>query len=170
MRELTIRESAAWISSIIEKWLSRSRMWVERGECEYGKCDDCGGNGDSRWKDNFLEKGGNRKRRGFGKFFSVRRGRGQSKLVVTTAKPFLIWFFSTVPVSLYVCCLDCYLTLPVITCSKLAVETLEQGIKCSKLTIKTPERRHWHRSGVVIVNLEHISHLVLLFLLITLSR
>ena len=32
-------------------------MWVERGECEYGKCDDCGGNGDSRWKDNFLEKG-----------------------------------------------------------------------------------------------------------------
>ena len=23
---------------------------------------------------------------------------------------------------------------------------------CSKLTIKTPERRHWHRSGVFIVN------------------
>ena len=30
---------------------------------------------------------------------------------------------------------------------------------CSKLTIKTPERRHhWHRSGVFIVNFEHISH------------
>ena len=30
---------------------------------------------------------------------------------------------------------------------------------CSKLTIKTPERRHG-RSGVFIVNFEHISHLV----------
>ena len=27
---------------------------------------------------------------------------------------------------------------------------------CSKLTIKTPERRHWRRSGVFIVNFEHI--------------
>ena len=29
---------------------------------------------------------------------------------------------------------------------------------CSKLTRKTPER-HWRRSGVFIVNFEHISHL-----------
>ena len=36
---------------------------------------------------------------------------------------------------------------------------------CSKLTIKTPERRHWRRSGVFIVNVEHISHLVLLLTL-----
>ena len=36
---------------------------------------------------------------------------------------------------------------------------------CSKLTIKTPERR----SGVFIVNFEHISHLVLVFLLLTLN-
>ena len=35
---------------------------------------------------------------------------------------------------------------------------------CSKLTIKTPEQRHWRRSGVSIVNFEHISYLVLLFL------
>ena len=41
---------------------------------------------------------------------------------------------------------------------------------CSKLTIKTPERRQWRRSGVFTVNFEHISHLVLVFLLITLSR
>ena len=41
---------------------------------------------------------------------------------------------------------------------------------CSKLTIKTPERRHWHRSGVFIVNFEHILQLVLVFLLLTLSR
>ena len=41
---------------------------------------------------------------------------------------------------------------------------------CSKLTIKIPERRQSRRSGVFIVNFEHISHLVLLFLLLTLSR
>ena len=41
---------------------------------------------------------------------------------------------------------------------------------CSKLTIKTPERRHWRHSGVFIVNFEHISHFVLVFLLLTLSR
>ena len=37
---------------------------------------------------------------------------------------------------------------------------------CSKLTIKTPERRQLRRSGDIIVNFEHISHLflVLLFL------
>ena len=41
--------------------------------------------------------------------------------------------------------------------------------RCSKLTIKTPERRHWRRSGVLIVNFEHISQLVLVFLLLTLN-
>ena len=42
------------------------------------------------------------------------------------------------------------LTHPAITCSKLTIETLEQG--------------------VFIVNFEHISDLVLVFLLLTLSR
>ena len=37
---------------------------------------------------------------------------------------------------------------------------------CSKLTIKIPERR----PGIFIVNFEHISHLALEFLLLTLSR
>ena len=41
---------------------------------------------------------------------------------------------------------------------------------CSKLTIKTSERRHWRRSGFFIINFEHISHLVLMFLLLTLRR
>ena len=41
---------------------------------------------------------------------------------------------------------------------------------CSKLTIKTPERRYWRRSGVFIVNFKQISHLALVFLLLTLSR
>ena len=55
---------------------------------------------------------------------------------------------------------------------------------CSKLTIKTPEQRQWRRSGVFIVNFEHIqwrrsgvfivnfehiSQLVLVFLLLTLN-
>ena len=38
---------------------------------------------------------------------------------------------------------------------------------CSKLTIKT---RHWRRSGVLIVNSEPISHLVLVLLLLVLNR
>ena len=41
---------------------------------------------------------------------------------------------------------------------------------CSKLTINTPERRYWRRSGVFIVNFEHISHLALVFLLLTLNK
>ena len=41
---------------------------------------------------------------------------------------------------------------------------------CPKLTIKIPERRHWCRSGIFIVNFEHISHLVLVFILLTLNR
>ena len=41
---------------------------------------------------------------------------------------------------------------------------------CSKLTIKTPERRQWRRSGVfIIINFEHIPHLVVVFLLLTLN-
>ena len=38
-----------------------------------------------------------------------------------------------------------------------------------KSTIKTPERRPWRRSGVFIVNFELTSHLVLVFLLLTLN-
>ena len=44
---------------------------------------------------------------------------------------------------------------------------------CSNLTIKTQERRHWRhwsRSGVFIVNFEQTSHIVLVFLLLTLNK
>ena len=38
---------------------------------------------------------------------------------------------------------------------------------CSKLTIKIAERHHWRRCAVFMVNFEHISHLALVFLLLT---
>ena len=41
---------------------------------------------------------------------------------------------------------------------------------CSKLTTKTPERCHWRRSGVFIVNFEHVFYLFLVFLLLTLKK
>ena len=40
---------------------------------------------------------------------------------------------------------------------------------CSKLTIKTTERRQWRHSRVFIVNFEHISHPSLNFLLLNLN-
>ena len=39
-----------------------------------------------------------------------------------------------------------------------------------KINNKGTKLRHWRRSGVFNVNFEHISHLVLVFLLLTLSR
>ena len=40
---------------------------------------------------------------------------------------------------------------------------------CSKLTIKIPERRQWRRAGIFFFSFEHISRLVLVFLLLTLN-
>ena len=40
------------------------------------------------------------------------------------------------------------------------MEVLEKDVKiCSRLTIKTPERGHC-RSGVFVINFEHIAHLI----------
>ena len=41
---------------------------------------------------------------------------------------------------------------------------------CSHLRIKTPERRHWRRSGVFIVNFEHVSPIFLMFILLILNN
>ena len=41
---------------------------------------------------------------------------------------------------------------------------------CSKLTTKTPQRRHWYCSGVFIVNYKLISRLVMVFLFLTLKK
>ena len=40
---------------------------------------------------------------------------------------------------------------------------------CSQLTGKTPEELYWDHSGVFIIDSEHISHLVLVFLWLTLN-
>ena len=68
-----------------------------------------------------------------------------------------------------------FLSQLAIACSKL---TIKAAFTCSNLTkkptrtrcdicltIKSPQRRHWPRSDDFIVNFEHISHLVLTFLL-----
>ena len=51
---------------------------------------------------------------------------------------------------------------PAITYSKLTIETLEQGVKYVQ--------RYILKYGIFIVNFERISHLVLMFLLLTLTR
>ena len=45
----------------------------------------------------------------------------------------------------------------------------QPAITCSKLTIEMPERCQWHLSGIFIINFEHISYLILVFLLLTLG-
>ena len=44
----------------------------------------------------------------------------------------------------------------IFTCSKRS--SRKSCEICSKLTVKTPEQRHWRRFCVFIVNFEHISH------------
>ena len=46
----------------------------------------------------------------------------------------------------------------------------QPALKCSKLKIETLEWRQWRRSAIFIINFEHISHLVLVFLLLNWSR
>ena len=48
--------------------------------------------------------------------------------------------------------------------------TRKMSVITSKLTIKTPERGQWCRSDVFIVNFEHITHLFLEFLLLTMDK
>ena len=45
-------------------------------------------------------------------------------------------------------------------CSKSAMETLEFGMNCSKLSIKTPERHHYCHTfffSVSVVDFEHVN-------------
>ena len=48
--------------------------------------------------------------------------------------------------------------------------TIKKCEICLKWRIKTPEQRQWRCSGVIIINFEHISHLVLVSLLLTLNK
>ena len=45
------------------------------------------------------------------------------------------------------------------------INTRTKGEICSKLTIKTPERRHWRCSGLFIVNLEHSTPFFIVFII-----
>ena len=62
----------------------------------------------------------------------------------------------------------------VLLSQRLLVQSQEQTRKiyesCSKLTIKTPERRQSRRSGVFIFNFEQILHIVLMFAMLTLNK
>ena len=55
-------------------------------------------------------------------------------------------------------------------CSKSTIEPPEQSEICSKLAIKIPEQYHWHCSDVFSVNSEQISHIILVFLMLTLNK
>ena len=57
------------------------------------------------------------------------------------------------------------------TCWKSTTEVLEKSVKyVQSQQKKTPERRHWCCSGVFIARLIHISHIFLVFSLLTLNR
>ena len=58
--------------------------------------------------------------------------------------------------------LQLYLTF---TCSKSTIEALEKRVKYVNLTLKTSGGGQWRLSGVFIVNLEHISHHLVVLLL-----
>ena len=84
--------------------------------------------------------------------------------------PFDFIFYKIIPPRVTIIKFNQFVTQPAMTCSKLTIETLKQGVEiCSSLTVKTPERRQRQGSGVFIVKLEHTLHLVLVFLLLTLS-
>ena len=52
---------------------------------------------------------------------------------------------------------------------KVRIETLEQSVKYIQSKQKYQDDAHWRRSGIFIVNFEHISHFALVFLLLVLS-
>ena len=51
------------------------------------------------------------------------------------------------------------------SCSKLTIKTLEQGVKYVQSQQEIHPKDSWRRSSAFIVNLEHISHLVLVLTL-----
>ena len=83
---------------------------------------------------------------------------GEIVLFSTKAKSICLFL----PINVFDTSCDwCHISKPAFTCWKCEIY--------SKLTLKTPERHHWRRSGVFIVNVEHISHLTLVLLFLTLN-
>ena len=54
--------------------------------------------------------------------------------------------------------------------SKSTIKTLNKGVNMFKVNNKDTEKRQLRRSGVFIVNFEHISNLFLEFLLLPLNK
>ena len=50
------------------------------------------------------------------------------------------------------------------------INTRKRWKICSKLTLKTPRQHPWRRSCLFVVNVDQISHMVLVFLLLTLNK
>ena len=55
-------------------------------------------------------------------------------------------------------------------CSNSRVETLQKGVKYVQVNKKITKTTSMTSSGVFIINFEHISHLFLVFLLLTFNR
>ena len=58
---------------------------------------------------------------------------------------------------------------PAFICSKLTIETLEEGVKYVKVIDKDTRTTTMASFWYLYVNFEHISHIVLVFLLLTLN-
>ena len=59
----------------------------------------------------------------------------------------------------------------IITCFKVNNRNITKTLEISsKFNLKTPQRPHYRRSAVFIVNFEHISNLLLVHILLTLNR
>ena len=89
------------------------------------------------------------------KFTKLQNSFTQNEVLLALLNIFMwyqcISYFATLSKKYYFCMIYAYVLA--FTCSKLTIETLEQGVKY----------------GVFIVNYENISHLVLVFLLLTLN-
>ena len=59
---------------------------------------------------------------------------------------------------------------PIFTCSKVTMETAEQCVICSKLTINTPELHDWLRFSVFNVDIEQTSNIILMLPLLNLNK
>ena len=103
-------------------------------------------------------------------FQKYERQINSSNKINKSLKKKLQWIIITISITLIQFIMAYLITFGIYIFTVNNRNTRKRCAVCSKLTIMTPEQRHWRRSGVFIINFEHISHLFLVFLLLTLSR